>query len=146
MVCHMYGAMPLFAMPCICHLEYEQGCQVLLNFSILLLKLHCCYWNFHEILAKILKFALISQWFPHKNTEICVKLCKNTEIIAICYWSEFLEVGSPVWETNQLHLNQNTWVKIFVFSEYIGNCGLQNVDYKTLLTIIPFNWYFCSVI
>ena len=32
----------------------------------------------------------------HKNTEICVKLCKNTEIIAICYWSEFPEVGSPV--------------------------------------------------
>ena len=24
MVCHMYGAMPLFAMPCICRLEYEK--------------------------------------------------------------------------------------------------------------------------
>ena len=34
----------------------------------------------------------------HKNTEICVKLCKNTEIIAIRYWSEFPEVGSPVLE------------------------------------------------
>ena len=54
-----------------------QGCQVSLNFSILLLKSHCCYWNFHEILAKILKFVLISQLFPHKNTEICVKLCKK---------------------------------------------------------------------
>ena len=72
-----------------------QGCQVLLNFSILLLKLQFCYWNFHEILAKILKFVLISQLFTHKNTEICVKLCKNTEIIAIRYWSEFPEVGSP---------------------------------------------------
>ena len=72
-----------------------QGCQVLLNFSILLLKLRFCYWNFHEILAKILKFVLISELLPHKNTEICTKLCKNTEIIAICYWSEFPEVGSP---------------------------------------------------
>ena len=51
-----------------------------------------------------------------------------------------------VWETNQSQLNLNTWVKIFVFSEYIGYCGLQNVHYKILLTIIPFNWYFCSVI
>ena len=73
-----------------------QGCQVLLNFSILLLKLQFCYWNFYEILAKILKFVLISQLFPHKNTDICVKLCKNTEIITICYWSEFPEVCSPV--------------------------------------------------
>ena len=73
-----------------------QGCQVLLNFSILLLKLQFCYWNFHEILAKILKFVLISQMFTHKNTEICVKLCKNTEINAIRYWSDFPEVGSPV--------------------------------------------------
>ena len=24
MVCYMYGAMPLFAMPCICQLEYEK--------------------------------------------------------------------------------------------------------------------------
>ena len=61
-----------------------QGCQVLLNFSILLLKLSFCYWNFHEILAKILKFVLISESFLHKNTEICVKLCKKTEIIVIC--------------------------------------------------------------
>ena len=75
--------------------HHNQGCQVLLNFSILLLKLQFCYWNFHEILAKILKFVLISQLFTHKNTEICVKLCKNTEIIAIRYWSEFPEVGSP---------------------------------------------------
>ena len=44
----------------------NQSCQVLLNFSILLLKLHFCYWNFHEILATILKFVLISQLFPHK--------------------------------------------------------------------------------
>ena len=76
---------------------FMQGCQVLLNFSILLLKLQFCYWNFQEILAKILKFVLISQLFPHKNTDICVKLCKNTEIITICYWSEFPEVGSPVY-------------------------------------------------
>ena len=51
-----------------------------------------------------------------------------------------------VWETYQLHLNLNTWVKIFVSSEYIGYCGLQNIHYTILLTIIPFNWYFCSVI
>ena len=61
----------------------------------------------------------------------------------ICH-AMYLSIG--VWETNQLYLNRNTWVKIFVFSQYIGNCGLQNVDYKILLTIIPFNWYFCSVI
>ena len=79
-----------------------QGCQVLLNFSILLLKLHFCYWHFHEILAKILKFVLISQWFLHKNTEICVKLCKNTEIVAICYWSDFPEVGSPAFITRSI--------------------------------------------
>ena len=72
-----------------------QGCQVLLNFSILLLKLHFCYWNFPEILAKILKFVIIYQLFLHKNTEICVISFKNPEIIAICYWSEFPEVGSP---------------------------------------------------
>ena len=77
------------------HPAVVQGCQVLLNFSILLLKLQFCYWNFNEILAKILKFVLIAQLFTHKNTEICVKLCKNTEIIAIRYWSEFPEVGSP---------------------------------------------------
>ena len=72
-----------------------QGCQVLLNFSILLLKLRFCYWHFHEILAKILEFILISELFPHKNSEICVDIGKNTEIIAICYWSWFPEVGSP---------------------------------------------------
>ena len=33
--------------------------------------------------------------FPHKNTEIGVKFCKNTEMSAICYWSEFPAVGSP---------------------------------------------------
>ena len=33
--------------------------------------------------------VLISQLFPHKNAKICLKLSKNTEIIAICYWSEF---------------------------------------------------------
>ena len=75
----------------------KQGCQVLrvLDFSILLLKLHFCYWNFHKILAKIPKFVLIYGLFPHKNTEICVKLCRNTENIGICYWNEFPEVGSP---------------------------------------------------
>ena len=72
------------------------GCQVLLNFSILSLKLHFCYWNFHKILAKIPKFVFIPQFFTHKNAEICVKLCKNSETIAICYWSEFPGVGSPV--------------------------------------------------
>ena len=61
----------------------------------------------------------------------------------ICHAMD-LSVG--VRETNQLHLNRNTWVKIFAFSEYIGNCGLQNIDYKILLTIIPFNWNFCSII
>ena len=73
----------------------SQGCQALLNFSILLLKLYFCYWNFHESLARILKFILISQLFPHKNTEICVISCKNTEIVVIRYWSEFPGVGSP---------------------------------------------------
>ena len=76
-------------------LNQVQGCQVLLNFSTLLLKLHCCYWNFHEILAKILKFVLFPLLFSHKNTGLCVKLCKNTEISAICYWSEFPDVGNP---------------------------------------------------
>ena len=90
--------------------DKPQGCQVLLNFSILLLKLQFCYWNFHEILAKILKFVLISQLFTHKNTEICVKLCKNTEIIAIRYWSEFPEVGSP---------EAITWVDIDPFPRLI---------------------------
>ena len=37
----------------------------------------------------------ISQRFPHKSTVICVNLCKNPEIIAICYWSELSEVRSP---------------------------------------------------
>ena len=69
-----------------------QGYQVLLNFIILLLKLQFYYWNFREFLVKILKFVVISQLFLHKNTEISVKLCKNTEIIAICYWSEFADV------------------------------------------------------
>ena len=50
-----------------------------------------------EILAKLLKFVLISQLFLHESTEMCVKLCKNTQIIAICYLSEFPEVGSPVY-------------------------------------------------
>ena len=72
-----------------------QVCQVLLSFRIWLWKSHFCYWNFHEILGKILKFVLISQSFPHKNTELCVKFSKNTEISTICYWSEFPEVGSP---------------------------------------------------
>ena len=34
----------------------------------------------------------------------------------------------------------------FCLSEYIGKYALQNVDYKILLIMIPFNWYFCSVI
>ena len=55
--------------------------HLLLNFSILLLKLHFCYWNFHEILAEILKFVLISQLFLHKNTEICVKLLKILKLL-----------------------------------------------------------------
>ena len=63
---------------------------------------------------------------------------------AIIWHARYLPIG--VWETNQLYLNQNTWVKIFVFSEYAGNCGLQNADHKILLVIIPFNWFFCSVI
>ena len=46
--------------------KVTQGCQVVLNFSILLLKLHFCYWDFHEILAKILKFVLIFQLFLQK--------------------------------------------------------------------------------
>ena len=79
--------------------EYSrtQGCQVLLNFSILLLKLHFCYGNFHEILAKILKFVLISQLFPHKNTEICIKLCilKLLQFVTeVSLW----KVGFPVEE------------------------------------------------
>ena len=49
--------------------------------TLLLLKVHFCYWNFHEILTKIPIFVLISQLLPHKNTEICVKLCRNAEII-----------------------------------------------------------------
>ena len=69
------------------------GLPSVTEFQYMLLKLHFCYWNFHDILGQILKFVLISQLFPQKNTEIYVKLCKNTEII--CYWSEFPEVGSP---------------------------------------------------
>ena len=54
-----------------------------------------CYWNFHEIQAKILKFVLISQLFLHENTDICIKICKDIEIIVNCFWSKFLEVGRP---------------------------------------------------
>ena len=68
-----------------------QGCQVLLNFSILLLISHFCYRNFGQNTEICLNFSV----FLHKNTEICVRFCKNTEISAICYWSEFPEVGSP---------------------------------------------------
>ena len=83
-------------------------CTLGTNFSETLSDIHTfsraakCYWKcqvFHEILAKILKFVLISLLFPHKNTELSVKLCKNTEISAICYWSEFPEVGSPDFHT-----------------------------------------------
>ena len=42
-----------------------------------------------------MKIVLIFQLFPHKNTEICVKLCKDTEIVAICYWSEFPRGWQP---------------------------------------------------
>ena len=54
-----------------------------------------CYWNFHEIQTKILKFVLISQLFLHENTDICIKICKDIEIIVNCFWSKFLEVGRP---------------------------------------------------
>ena len=48
-------------------------------------------------------------------------------------------------ETIYIWIAIHGW-RFFVFSEHIGNCGLQNIDYKILLIIIPFNWYFCSVI
>ena len=48
-------------------------------------------WNF----GQNTEICLIFQLFLLKNTEICVKLCKITEIIAICYWRWVSEVGSP---------------------------------------------------
>ena len=104
-----------------------QGCQVLLNFSILLLKWHFRYWNFHEILTKILKFVLIYLLLPHKNTEICVKLCKNTEIIAICYWSEFPEVGSPVFSL--ICASINGWVN----NGEAGDLRCHHVQYDVII-------------
>ena len=79
----MVSVSPQSGLPSVTEFQY-----FVTEITILLLK-------FSWILAKILKFVLISQLFTHKNTEICVKLCKNTEIIAIRYWSEFPEVGSP---------------------------------------------------
>ena len=61
--------------------------------TLLLLKFSL---NFGQNTEICLNFAV----FPHKNTEIGVKFCKNTEMSAICYWSEFPEVGSPVKNKN----------------------------------------------
>ena len=83
--------------------SWMQGCQVLLNFSILLLISHFCYWNFGQNTEICLNFSV----FLHKNTEICVRFCKNTEISVICYWSVLPEVGSPVNELGCLW-NENT--------------------------------------
>ena len=65
---HVYGAMPLFTMPCICQLEYEK-------------------------------------------------------------------------QTSYIWVGIHRWRFLF-FSEYIGNCGLQNVDYKILLTNNSFQLIF----
>ena len=58
--------------------------------TLLLLKFSL---NFGQNTEICLNFAV----FQHKNTEIGVKFCKNTEMSAICYWSEFPEVGSPAY-------------------------------------------------
>ena len=102
-----------------------------------LLKLQFCYWNFHEILAKILKFVLISQLFPHKNTDICVKLCKNTEIITICYWSEFPGVGSPVYRFDLHNFMANTTCVDQGWSTYSGIITFISIAHGLSLFLPP---------
>ena len=65
---------------------------------------HFMHWNytivteiFMKFWPKKLKSVLVSQLFLLKNTEICAKLCQNTEIIAICYWSEFQRLAAWSW-------------------------------------------------
>ena len=69
---------------------HSQGCKVLLKYFVtgIVLLLLKFAWNFGQNTEICLDFSVF-------NTEICVKVCKNTEIIAICYCSEFPEVGSP---------------------------------------------------
>ena len=126
-------------------LRYMQGCQVMPNFNILLLKLRLCYWNFHEILSKTLKFVSISQSFPHKNTEVCVKVCKNTKIIGICYLSEFPEVGSPVngphlmtgllqeiWFCHQCRVSALKWESRLIISKFLKIWKVQRIVHPHL--------------
>ena len=42
-----------------------------------------------KFFSKILKFFIIFPMSLHQNAKICVKMHKNTEILAVCYWSVF---------------------------------------------------------